>query len=421
MITCRRSCLILLVAAVVGLSWMSGSTGSTAQQREDNDDGRPVPLIVSEVQPEHRGGRDSGVLRRRAIKLDQAILTSPTLRSAPRVLRFDLFPGGANPVVLEATIEQTFVKSADMTIYEGSARNTAGGKSKDPGTFTMVVNGTIVAADFLVPGGNYQILPVNGTHVVEQFDPDARIVCRTKHARPRRAGGQRPTGLRDSGSVVDVLIVYSRGALEHFGSHERIATTVELARRNTNKALTGSRVDLQVRVVGVQLVSFRPTGSFDYDLGQLDDDEEIITLRRRLRADQVTLIRRGGDMWGQAYAFCSLDYGYRPLCYSQVRSDHVANYHVFSHELAHNFGCQHDVNNIDSCRLRSYSLGTYFNTPNYGSVGTIMSYIGDTRILYYSFPELTFDGVTVERRDRNNSATIREAKSIITNYYHAGN
>jgi len=228
--------------------------------------------------------------------------------------------------------------------------------------------------------------------------------------------------------VLDVLVVYTQGALEEYGSHDRIATVVEQARRNMNIALTDSRIGLQVRVVRVQSTPFVASTSFSTTLDRLKDDASIRALRSQHKADLVVLIRRGGDMLGQAYAFCDMSYEYRPLGYAQLRAGYVSNYQVFSHELGHLLGCAHDIHNIDACRLRMYSIATYFSTRNYPSdsqgnpgVGTILSYLGRTRIPHFSSPELTFDGVTVGRRDRNNAATIREAKSIVTNYFQNGN
>jgi hypothetical protein len=376
------------------------------------------------VSAERRQAKNSPVIRTRQIKVD-ASLFAPALRSRGPV-SFRLFPEGPNPVELEARVERSLVRSADMTIYEGVVRDLRAGARSPEGTFTAVVNGPVLAASFITPKGNFQIVPYNGAHVVEQSNPDFRLVCKPLEGRPGRSvtPGQ---AVRDSGTVADVLVVYTQGALEAYGSHERIATTIELARRNMNQALANSRVDLQIRVVDVQRVPFVPNYSFSTTLDRLSSDADIQARRRTAKADLVMLIRRGGDMLGQAYAFCDMSYGYRRLGYGQLRQDAVANYHVFAHELGHLFGCAHDVANVDACRLRSYSLGTHFSTPNYPAdangpgVGTIMSYRGRTRILYFSYPELTFDGFTVNRRDRNNAATIREAKSIVTNYFPGGN
>lgn len=121
-------------------------------------------------------------------------------------------------------------------------------------------------------------------------------------------------------------------------------------------------------------------------------------------------------MWGQAYMLSYLDSSYESLAFSEIDSSHVANYYVFAHELGHNFGCAHDLNNVDVWGLYSYSLGYAFSTPHHGYIGTIMSYVGD-RVLYYSNPDVLFDGVpTGVPGARDNARTIRNSKMLVCNY-----
>jgi hypothetical protein len=283
----------------------------------------------------------------------------------------------------------------------------------------MVSESGLVAFNITAPEGVFQIAPISGgLYLVEQVDPSAQFKDAAIQRPPKRtAEAARERVTRDDGRQVDVMVVYTTRAREHFGSTQAIEIRADLAAQLTNEAFTNSGIDLKVRIVHKQEIPwFVESYGFGYTLDRISDDPEVNRLRNLHHADQVTLIRYGGDMWGVAYMLSALDPAYESLAFSEIDSGHVANYYVFSHELGHNFGCAHDIDNIDVWGLYSYSIGYAFNTPHHGFVGTVMSYRGD-RILYYSNPDVLYDGVptgVVGKKD--NARTIRNSKLLVCNY-----
>src|SRR5579884_3897762 len=243
---------------------------------------------------------------------------------------------------------------------------------------------------------------------------------------PRRASFPAVSALEArrllSGSVIDVMVLYTPQALAEAGTTAALDVRVHRAIADTNLALANSRVNAAVRLVHEQEINYTESGTLQTDLdrlqqpgdGYLDDAQ---ALRNRYGADLVSLWVGSGDEAGRAYqpddpANPQSDFGY-----SVVQKQYADDNYVFAHETGHNLGAGHDRSD-PSPRGIPYAYGKTFQLGNY-TVGDIMS---DTeRVAYYSNPNVSFHGVPTGNPDNSaqpadNARVMNQFAPIVANY-----
>jgi len=242
-----------------------------------------------------------------------------------------------------------------------------------------------------------------------------------------------PPGWGDDGTVIDVLVVYTARAEADFAASGRsIEESINLAAAQADSAFRNSGIDLHVNIVHHQRVGFKEkTGLFGRgDLDRLFSPagEEIRALRRRYRADEVTLIRgKGGknvalNLTSIATTSSNIARRYSEA-YSVVNSSCVdQSYRCFVHELGHVLGAGHNVEE-GAHGLYEDSYGYHFperitkQTPCV--FGTMQDYecADDLRILHFSNPVVSFQGHPTGVAGRaNNARAINAAKHFVANY-----
>jgi hypothetical protein len=201
------------------------------------------------------------------------------------------------------------------------------------------------------------------------------------------AGGGAVIGLHgvegaDSGAglvTLDVMILYTPAALDRCGQgaiEESILYGIACA----NETLRRSQVPVELRLVHhAEAVGHAESGNTGTELSWLMHDPGVDTLRNEYGADLVSLMISRGNYAG--IANCG-------------GSDSVfcGNPVVFTHEIGHNFGCNHDRAQSPACPPNSYAYAHTFKLTGGGcTFGTIMSYVGSV-ILNYSNPRVRFRG-----------------------------
>ena len=216
--------------------------------------------------------------------------------------------------------------------------------------------------------------------------------------------------------TVDLMLLYTQGvdaalpgataAVRATAVQTQFDNTVALVNSDFARSLITARVRL-VKVAMVNLPGDESTASMSgwqsmalTSLRQTGDGvmDEIHPLRDQVGADLVCLALNRPD------SGCS-GIGYILQHPTQVASDTrgndlygftVVNYglmtsnSVVSHELGHNFGCQHDRENAGgSVGAYSYSYGYRFNAQNGVQYRTIMAYAPGIRLGYFSNPNVT--------------------------------
>lgn len=168
---------------------------------------------------------------------------------------------------------------------------------------------------------------------------------------------------RDDGTRIDLLIGYTRQVSLAAGSDEtRIVARVANAVCFFNEALRRSRVPTKICVLDFMALSqFEEGTASDPELlSRVQGVAALRRERRRLRADAVSVLvaRRRSNDWGEAEIRKAEDDDFAERAYSITSWLYLDGGFALAHEVAHNFGCQH---NLDPCRPRSpWSHGHFF-------------------------------------------------------------
>lgn len=241
------------------------------------------------------------------------------------------------------------------------------------------------------------------------------------------------SGWRDDGTVVDVLVVYTRRAEADFAADGRdIAESIRRAAAQADSAFRNSGIDLRVNVVHFERVDFKEkTGWFgkgDLDRLQGSQGAAIREMRRRYRADVVTLIRQDGgknvamNLESIATTPHNLAIAYANA-YSVINSSCVdESYRCFVHELGHLLGAGHNAEK-KAPGLFPDSYGYHHpgqitdQTPCV--FGTMQDYeCADTlRILHFSNPGISYQGhPTGVAGKADNARAINASRRFVANH-----
>lgn len=227
-------------------------------------------------------------------------------------------------------------------------------------------------------------------------------------------------------TTIDVLVMYTNGALTAVGGNPNSFTAAMQAwENNTNAAYVNSGVNQRIRIVHNQLTTYtESTSDMGTDLGRLRSNgdgqiDEVHALRNQYGADLVHLVTR------QAVSgVCGIAYLLFPGGNSAVGfgvTGYSCGWSTFAHELGHNMGCAHDHNNASS-GYRCYSFG--HRTPN-NQYRTIMSYAPGTRLSYFSTPLVTANGFVMGISEQDgcptntaadNARSMNETRLVVSNF-----
>ncbi len=360
---------------------------------------------------------DVAVMRNRAVSVDLDALGAAKAAGTGIVL--DLF----EDVSLEGVLEERLDRGPGSFTWRGRFA------PHPTSRFVLTVEEGILAGMVLHPkAGLFSV----GTYaragqVVKEIDPDYYPRCAAdgfsgnRGMKGRKAPRVIPsTAAKADPAVMDVLVVYTPATLAYAGSVPSVRGLAQLAIDLTNTAYGDSNIDAEVRMVGLEEVSYAENGDMSIDLALLtgkDDSfmDEVHTLRNQLGADLVSLLVDSGDSCGIAWIMNTQSQAFNTHGFSVTRHQCIAN-HTFGHELGHNLGCAHDRDNTSSGGLFSYSYGWRFNGTDSTLYRTVMSYSPGLRITHFSNPDVSFigtpTGVAVGAPLEANNALTIEATSV---------
>ncbi len=276
------------------------------------------------------------------------------------------------------------------------------------------INGVVVGNITTNQGENYQLRYAgSGLQVVYQVDQsafppeappipiDARGSEKEKPAATEGTASMAP--LTDSGSRIDVMVVYTADARSDAGGTDAMIAEVYLGLSETNQSYLNSNITQRLSLVHVAEVSYTESGNINTDLTRLQNPSDgfmdnVPTLRNTYGADVVSLWQKnGGGYCGLGYFMNPVSSTFAPYAYSVVARSCATGYYSFGHELGHNMSAGHDWYVEAGTAPYTYIHG-HVNLA--GHWRTIMAYnskcaasgFNCTRVPYWSNPAVNYLG-----------------------------
>jgi hypothetical protein len=342
---------------------------------------------------------------------------------------------GSDPVSLtifedvrvDLRIDRVSYYSRSMSAYTGRL-----GDGQDAAAwYSLVRNGDALIGHFWTGDGRvFKIRPLDdrsGLHVALELDSDGFEPCLTceaehgslSHQLPEPTVVQGARGCEDDGSVIDVLVVYTPSARNGAGGTSAIQGLAVSAIEVTNQAYINSGVQTTVRLAHLAEVNYNETGSFSQDLSNLRTGvvPGVLALREEFDADLVAMLNDSSGACGIAYLMQSLDPGFESLGFSVTDYACAVGNLTFPHELGHNMGCQHDVNNAGSNPIFPYSFGWRWTTTGGQLRRSVMAYSPGARVPHFSNPDVSNGGTpTGVVSAADNARTINNTAYIVSNF-----
>jgi peptidyl-Asp metalloendopeptidase len=205
-----------------------------------------------------------------------------------------------------------------------------------------------------------------------------------------------PAAITGGDEPIDVLQVFSPGAITQLGGQAQAFAFAQSAVDSANLAFSNSQMQARLRLVGVRLTTRADSGDSSTDLDWLVTNAEVAGWRNEVGADLVGMIAEFSNACGQGYLMGSPPHvSFAPLAFQvSARSCAVGNL-SYAHEHGHNIGFHHNPEDSGGGSPSfPYAYGHYVN----GQFRTVMSYAnpctsGCTRRPYFSNPSVQYTGL----------------------------
>ncbi|MDH5547413.1 MAG: M12 family metallo-peptidase [Gammaproteobacteria bacterium] len=185
-------------------------------------------------------------------------------------------------------------------------------------------------------------------------------------------------------SLVDVLVLYSRGLENRLGSAQAVNTRIHYLLNRANTALVDSNVQMRFRMVNLAPIDFSDSYSHEAALSSMSRSlapfSNVENMRIQYGADLVTFVRDfvndGSNSCGKALrngaSATALDAakGFSVVA-DGIDGNFICDDYTLAHELVHGFGSTHGAGNAQDAGVFTYSYGYGVS----GQFGTIMSYL----------------------------------------------
>ncbi len=304
------------------------------------------------------------------------------------------------------------------------------------GSFRMVVRSGVIMANILMPDGFYQIRYAGeGRHGVFEID-QSQFPQGLEPTAVDTVPRFQPTPNRDSGDIIDLMVVYTTAAKNAAGGLGPIEALIDLAVAETNGSYENSNVNPRVRLVHTMEVDYAESGNIgtDRDRLRIPNDgfiDEVHAVREEYGADLVPMIvNNGGGFCGVAYIMTSVSTDFRDFGFCIVARNCATGYFSFGHEMGHIQSARHDYF-VDGTVNSPFAFNHGFTSPP-NNWRTIMAYNnacsgtgGCTRLQYWSNPEVEYQddgpmGVPLNQsQPAFNAMTLNETAFTVANFMQA--
>lgn len=209
--------------------------------------------------------------------------------------------------------------------------------------------------------------------------------------------------------IIRILVLFTQNA-ENTASN--IQDVAFLAVQQMNTALVNSSiVNVDVELAGVQELNFTESGNIQTDVLNLAADGDAQTLRDNFEADIVLLLTDGN--YGSIFGIVADIGPINNLAYGIVEVDAASGRYTFAHEAAHLVGARHETDPDPT-----FAHGHNFKTgiwPFQKTRRTILNTLpsGESRILYYSNPDVEYKNKETGTTDRDNARQFDEQAATV--------
>ena len=365
---------------------------------------------------------DSRVLRSRRVRINPQVFarTTATSTQAAELMTLNLF---------DDTVYRAAFRSSDVSRPTGGI-TWVGDIAEDVyGQVVLTLTKGILAGTVSLPGALYQIKYVGAdVHEVVQIDP-ASFPSEAAPIAPSlddwSASSDAVSPAADSGSVIDVLVVYTPAARQAQGGTSAMEALIDLAVAETNTGYENSGIQQRLNLVHTAEVNYTES-SFSTDLSRLRGTtdgymDEVHDLRDAYCADEVVLIGNRTDYCGIGYLMTYVSTSFNSNAFVVVARICATGYYSFAHELGHNMGAHHDRANASSQGAYAYAYGYQSQTEAFRTVMAYNCPGGCTRVPYWSNPEVTYGGEAMgvaagEANAADNRLTLNNTAYTVANF-----
>jgi peptidyl-Asp metalloendopeptidase len=397
-------------------------------------------VLFDAVKWEQIGGSYAEVTRQTTLTIDvKALETEDVLRSQ--------LPDTPVPLVFR-TIKRT--KRANGTlIWSGSVNNSR----YETATFAIVDG--ILTGSIMAPNGRaYRIRHLQGNQYLLQEIDRSKFPREVDCLEPRTIRGELPQTWQvqsvnalvqgsacipeDPGDSIDVMVVYTNGALKEAGTLATMEGAIENAFSQTNTSYEHSGIQQRlVPIYPFMPIQYTEGSSITKDLARLTNVNNpqlsiIHAQRVVLAADIVVLVTKDSDACGLADVMTTVSAAFADRAFAVVPYRCLTDSFSFAHELGHLMGARHDINQ-DATGNSPYPFNHGFvQTQPTGSAPhpwfTVMGtqtlcdkkeMSNCARIDFWSTPDTLFDyqgDVTGVANQADNRQTLNATASTVANF-----
>jgi len=248
----------------------------------------------------------------------------------------------------------------------------------------------------------------------------------------------------DTGSVIDVLVVYTPAARVAEGGAAAIRNLATLAVAQTNETYANSGITTRLALAHTQEIAYGETGNWDLDLSRLRGTSDgymdsVHALRDTYHADVVVLLVDNHALCGMAYLMGTVSPSFASSAFALVDTSCATSNLTFGHEIGHIQGARHDwyVDATDNSPF-TYNHGTTDLVSRQRSMMAYNDKCADslaapdnfcTRVPYWSNPSVVYP-VNPDFPDptpnptgsatENNRLTLNQTASTVANFRQNG-
>ncbi|MGH9369951.1 MAG: M12 family metallo-peptidase [Vicinamibacterales bacterium] len=394
-------------------------------------------------------------LRSRAVGLDVSRLPGSVEADREDRLVLNLF----DDVALVAEIDRIESPGDGATTYVGHVEGLADHvEGLDDNSVTLVVSEGVMIGSINTPKASYQVRFDGTSHIVRQVDPsafpdeleptptaglpivsddvppasgaaDAMVGAPNAGLPPVEGAASVDPAASDTGSRVDVMVLYTATARAAEGGTAAIRNLITLGVSETNEMYAKSGIGTRMRLVHMREVVYAESGNVQLDRNRLFNAADGILdaahgWRNTYGADMVQmLVANGGGACGIAYLNGPVGAmaAQSAFAWSVGDSDCVSPNYTFAHEFGHIQGSNHAPDDPTGTGAYNFSFG--FKRCNVAPFfRSVMAYAcpsgatGTPRSKYFSNPAVLFGGAPTGAALQNNGWSMHLTRGIIANF-----